>query len=358
MKYLITIFILSCCLCITAQPPQLLKYQGIARDSTGNPVSNDTIALRISIHQGTPTGTVVYKETHFPITNQFGSFSINIGGGTVITGNFSNVPWYSNNYFQEVEMDVNGGSNFVTMGTSQYLSVPYAFNSDNSFFARFADSSDVAVNTVNGGFSHLQVFNSSGTFTVPAGVTKVMVELWGAGGGGGGGGGGGYSNAGGTGGGGGGGGYVKDIVNLSPGASVTVTIGNGGSGGLGGFVGTINSPGQNGFSGLSGGSSSFDANTAGGGTGGNGGQGGPNGANGTGGSGGIGGNAPGLFGIGGEFGQSGTAFGFGGSSPNGGFGGNPGGDKTPGGGGSGGVGQYGNGNNGTNGGKGRVVVWW
>lgn len=133
MKYLITLFILSCCLCMTAQPPQLLKYQGIARDSTGNPVSNDTIALRISIHQGTLTGTVVYRETHSLVfTNQFGAFSINIGGGTVNTGIFSTIPWGRYNYFQEVEMDVTGGNNFVSMGTSQYLSVPYALAADSA----------------------------------------------------------------------------------------------------------------------------------------------------------------------------------------------------------------------------------
>ena len=37
------------------------------------------------------------------------------------------------------------------------------------------------------GFSSMQVFTSSGTFTVPAGITKVKVTVYGAGGGGGGG---------------------------------------------------------------------------------------------------------------------------------------------------------------------------
>ncbi len=115
-----------------AQPPQMFKYQGLARGSDGNPVSNTTISLRISIHQGNPAGTVVYKETHNPLTNEFGSFSVNIGGGTVVTGNFSTIPWGRHSYFQEVEMDVNGGSSFVSMGTSQYLSVPYALAADSA----------------------------------------------------------------------------------------------------------------------------------------------------------------------------------------------------------------------------------
>jgi hypothetical protein len=115
-----------------AQIPQLFKYQGLARGSDGNPVSNTTISLRISIHQGTPAGTVVYKETHHPTTNEFGSFSINIGAGTVVTGNFSTIPWSRYNYFQEVEMDVTGGSSFVSMGTSRYLSVPYTLTADSA----------------------------------------------------------------------------------------------------------------------------------------------------------------------------------------------------------------------------------
>lgn len=423
-----------------AQIPQLFKYQGLARGTDGNPISNDTIALRISIHQGTPAGTVVYKETHVPITNEFGSFSINIGGGTVVTGNFSTIPWGRYNYYQQVEMDVTGGTSFVSMGTSQYLSIPYALAADSALYGiapfrvsnSLDDTTEAAVaiiasanTTVNGapaiwvrnlgtgpslvvdgrtqlsghvevngdidvsqaikangvsgtsgqvlgantsgnlawlnvagGFSNFQVFNSSGTFTVPAGITKVMVELWGAGGGGGGGGGGGYSNHGGNGGGGGGGGYVKDILNVSPGQSINVTIGSGGGYGLGGIAGSINSPGQFGGGGVNGAGSSFGTTTVGGGNAGNGGQGGQNGAHGNDGDGGTGGNAPGLLGIVGQFGQDGGSFGFGGSSANGGFGGNPGGDKTPGGGGSGGKGQYGNGNAGTSGGNGRIIVWW
>jgi hypothetical protein len=389
-----------------AQIPHLFKYQGLARDSSGNPISNDTIALRISIHQGTPTGTVVYQETHNPITNLFGSFSINIGGGTVVIGVFSTIPWNRYNYFQEVEMDVSGGTNFVSMGTSQYLTVPYSLATDSArngiapfFIKNTSSGSDTAavaiiaiangnapavyiknngsgeslmvdgnaiINgtvTINGsvltsGFSNFQVFNSSGSFTVPVGVTKLMVELWGAGGGGGGSGGGGYSNSGGTGGGGGGGGYVKDIITVTPGQSIPVTVGLGGSGGSGGASCGINCSGQPGSDGTGGGSSIFSSANAQGGDDGAGGGGGQNGSPGTNGSGGFGGNAPGIFGVVGQSGHNGSAFGFGGSSPNGGFGGNPGGDKTPGGGGAGGVGSYNNGNAGSSGGNGRVVVWW
>lgn len=73
-----------------------------------------------------------------------------------------------------------------------------------------------------------QVFTTSGTFTVPAGVTGVVVEVWGAGGGGAGG-----PGSGGAGGGGaGGGGYaIKRVTGLVPGATVSVTVGTGGAAG-------------------------------------------------------------------------------------------------------------------------------
>jgi hypothetical protein len=73
-----------------------------------------------------------------------------------------------------------------------------------------------------------QTFTSSGTFKVPAGVTSITVECWGAGGAGGG------STENRDGGsGGGGGGYCTNTFTVSPGQSITVTVGVGGSGSYG-----------------------------------------------------------------------------------------------------------------------------
>jgi hypothetical protein len=74
------------------------------------------------------------------------------------------------------------------------------------------------------------VFDTSGTFTVPAGVTKIMIEVWGGGAG--------AiedsivvnTNAFPTWAPGGGGGYGKNIVNVSPGAVLNVVVGQGGIG--------------------------------------------------------------------------------------------------------------------------------
>jgi hypothetical protein len=70
-----------------------------------------------------------------------------------------------------------------------------------------------------------QVFTSSGTFTIPTGVTAVKVTVVGGGGGGGA-----FFNCAGTGGGGGGGGSsIKYLTGLTPANTLAVTVGAGGT---------------------------------------------------------------------------------------------------------------------------------
>ncbi len=76
-----------------------------------------------------------------------------------------------------------------------------------------------------------QIFTENGTFTVPAGVTKIFVTLVGAGGGGGGGTGDPTQLRGG--GGGGGAAVVDYYVPVTPGTQYTITVGVGGAGGVG-----------------------------------------------------------------------------------------------------------------------------
>ncbi len=115
-----------------AQAPSAIPYQAVARDSNGNLISNQTIALRFSIHDTTSTGTIEYQEVQTVTTNEFGLFSVNIGQGTVVSGSFANITWGISNKFTQVEMDASGGNNFSDMGTQQMLSVPYALYSAHS----------------------------------------------------------------------------------------------------------------------------------------------------------------------------------------------------------------------------------
>jgi hypothetical protein len=76
------------------------------------------------------------------------------------------------------------------------------------------------------GLASMQVFTSSGTWTKPSGITKVMVEVLGAGGSGS------YTASGGFNGG-GAGGYAKKLLDVSSVSSATITVGTGGAGNLG-----------------------------------------------------------------------------------------------------------------------------
>ncbi len=116
----------------SAQAPSKMSYQAVVRNSSNALVSNAPIGMKISILQFSPNGTAVYAETQNPTSNENGLVSIEIGGGTLISGNFSSIDWASGSYFIQTETDPNGGSNYTITGTSQLLSVPFSLYSNKS----------------------------------------------------------------------------------------------------------------------------------------------------------------------------------------------------------------------------------
>jgi hypothetical protein len=133
------IFFLLLLLGLNAQgppSPQAFNYQAIARDNTGNPIANHAIALRFSILDSSASGNSLYSETFNTTTNQFGLFNVNIGNGNLVSGNFSTINWGVNSKWLKVETDITGGSNYMLMGTSQLVSVPYSLYATNSNYAQ------------------------------------------------------------------------------------------------------------------------------------------------------------------------------------------------------------------------------
>ena len=128
------IFILHGLNAQTPNPPQAFNYQAVVRNNTGNILPNWAVALRLSVLDNSAAGNSLYTETFTTTTNQFGLFTVNIGTGTVTLGNFSTINWALGNKWLQVEIDVNGGSNYTLMGSSQFLSVPYALYAEKSGF--------------------------------------------------------------------------------------------------------------------------------------------------------------------------------------------------------------------------------
>jgi trimeric autotransporter adhesin len=138
--------------CAFAQAPSKMTYQAVIRNSSNQLVTSQSVGMRISILQGSVTGTGVYTETQTPTTNANGLVTIEIGGGT----GFNTIDWSNGPYFIKTETDPTGGTNYTISGTSQLLSVPYALgakNAENGFASVYSDGDKRAVLDANGNFS-------------------------------------------------------------------------------------------------------------------------------------------------------------------------------------------------------------
>ena len=144
---------------VFAQAPQKMSYQAVIRNSSNQLVTNYAVRMQVSILQGV---TSVYVETHVANTNANGLMSIEIGTGTVISGNFATINWANGTYFIKTETDPAGGTNYTITGTSQLLSVPYALHSKTA-------------ETLTGGFTETDpIFGAS-----PAkGITSTLIGNW------------------------------------------------------------------------------------------------------------------------------------------------------------------------------------
>jgi len=112
--------------CLQAQAPQKFSYQSVIRNASNQLLVGQTVGIKISILQGSVNGSAVYSETHNPQANANGLATLEIGGGTLLTGNFANINWANGPFFVKTETDLNGGNNYTITNTSQLLSVPYA----------------------------------------------------------------------------------------------------------------------------------------------------------------------------------------------------------------------------------------
>lgn len=298
-----------------AQIPRTLSYQGVLSDTSGVPKPDGFYTLTFRLYETSTGGSAIWTEIKTLQTKR-GLFYTILADQTPFGSSvrFDKPYWLSIQVGIEPELSPR----------IPLTSVGYSFRADTA--------NNVSTTAALSGFSHFQVFSTSGTFTVPTGVTKIMVEVWGAGGGG-------------SGTdvsfpisrayGGGGGGYGKSIETVIVGNSYTITVGSGGvgaanlaNGGMGGsssFAGIVNA-----FGGayVTPGGAAAAINITGG-IGSESQAGGVNGANG--GSGAMGSGGGGASGVG--TGASGY---------------------EPGGGGGSGF----NGFSGGNGGNGLVVVWW
>ena len=133
-------FFLLLLVTINMQAQTGLNFQGVARTSNNVILASQPISLRLSIIDGSASGTTEYTETRKVTTNAQGLFSVVIGDtdASSTIGNFSTINWKNTPKYLKIEMDAAAGNNFITMGTTQFQYVAYAQ------FASSVDADNIA----------------------------------------------------------------------------------------------------------------------------------------------------------------------------------------------------------------------
>lgn len=130
MKKLLTLLVLIATMATFAQAPQGFNYQATVRNSAGALITNQIVGFKFSIKQTSASGTTVYSETQYVTPDNLGQVSLVVGTGTPSTGTFATINWSSGTYYLAIEL--NTGTGFLAMGTTQLLSVPYALYANSS----------------------------------------------------------------------------------------------------------------------------------------------------------------------------------------------------------------------------------
>ena len=158
-------------------PPQGINYQAVVYSDNGNNqpglnipgqvLRNKNIRVRFTLIQNVINGLEIYKEVHSTTTDAFGMFSLVIGEGAQQgSATFSNINWGLGKHFLKVEIDKNGGTNYLTMSNQQLLSVPYALYSDKSNYATSSGSGITSVSD-NGNGTLTFTYIDGSNYTTP-----------------------------------------------------------------------------------------------------------------------------------------------------------------------------------------------
>ena len=170
MKKLYLIIALIATTVILAQAPQGFNYQATVRNNSGQLVLNQNVLVKFNIYQNSATGTLVYSENQSATTDDLGHINLVVGQGTATTATFSTINWGSGSYYLGIEL--NSGNGYLTMGTTQLLSVPYALYANSAGNNQAATPNLASVLAVNNGANNLQIKNLADPTDPQDAVTK------------------------------------------------------------------------------------------------------------------------------------------------------------------------------------------
>lgn len=95
------------------------------RDSDGEILDDKNVGLRVSIVQET-NSMVVYTEEFNQTSDEFGIIDMEVGTGSVLSGNYLIIDWSKPANQLKIEIDMNGGTTYSLLGITPILSAPVA----------------------------------------------------------------------------------------------------------------------------------------------------------------------------------------------------------------------------------------
>jgi uncharacterized protein (TIGR02145 family) len=170
MKKIFTLIAIILITLVNAQAPQGFNYQATVRNSAGALIVNQNVYFKFNIMLNSQTSLPVYSETHLAPTDDLGQVDLVVGTGTATIGTFSSINWSNGTYYLGIEL--NTGTGYVAMGTSQLLSVPYALYANSAGNSQASIPNLASVLAVNNGANNLQIKNLAEPIDLQDAVTK------------------------------------------------------------------------------------------------------------------------------------------------------------------------------------------
>jgi len=125
-----------------------INYKALITEN-GTALNAQSLNIRFTIIQNGSYN--VYQEIQSTLTDTNGIISVQIGEGSVISGDFNAIDWSNGEYFLKVE--INTGSGYTDFGTTAFKYVPYAKYAEtagNTFSGDFNDLSNVPAGLSDG----------------------------------------------------------------------------------------------------------------------------------------------------------------------------------------------------------------
>lgn len=134
MKVFISLWILLS-ISLSSFAQQGINYKAIIKDTNGNILATEFMNVQFTIHETSPTGTIVYQEDYNYTTDTNGMIILNIGSDpTPSIGAFEDINWSADIHFLQMTITYSEGT--IDFDATQFMAVPYALSSMDNLWQR------------------------------------------------------------------------------------------------------------------------------------------------------------------------------------------------------------------------------